>query len=96
MFMLATYIYLPNFFLWQFFYTKNNYFNLHQILIKTTGLALSFSDKLYPAVAIFSCNAGRDEFKDEHLHHSSLTQQMNQGIKWLLVRMKNAQLIARQ
>jgi hypothetical protein len=64
-----------------FFIPYKNYFNLHQILIKTTGLVSSFSDKLYPAVATFSYNAGRDEFRDERLHHSSLTQETNRGIK---------------
>jgi hypothetical protein len=64
--------------------------------MKTTGLVSSLSDKLYPAIATFCCNAGRDEFRDEPLHHSSLTQETNQGIKgsiWLVVGMKNAQLI---
>jgi len=48
--------------------------------MKTTGLVSSFSDKLYPAFATFCCNAGRDEFRDEPLHNSSLTQETNQGI----------------
>lgn len=76
-----------------FFIPYKNYLNLHQILMKTTGLVSSLSDKLYPAVATFCCNAGRDEFRDEGLHHSSLTQETNQGIKWLMVEMKNVQLI---
>jgi len=49
--------------------------------MKTTGLVSSLSDKLYPAISTFCCNAGRDEFRDEPLHHSSLTQETNQGIK---------------
>jgi hypothetical protein len=49
--------------------------------MKTTGLVSSLSDKLYPAISTFCCNAGRDEFRDEHLHHASLTQETNQRIK---------------
>lgn len=49
--------------------------------MKTTGLVSSLSDKLYPAIVTFCCNAGRDEFRDEPLYHSSLTQETNQGIK---------------